>query len=256
MVVFQGRWHPSQWHPKQWAPKTGPSALLATICIVAGISGSAITGCTPANLVEQGIERELPKYVGQADSYEVEIKGLQTKAGLAEQVVAVGERVRPEGAPVIERLMLELEGVKYDHSTEKLSQVNSARLTAVIRTPDLVTFLEAYRDVYEAQIILRSPNEATIRLRPQIVGFAVPRGVTVDVIGQLVGTGSQLTFEVSEVNAAGIDLSAIAAPRLSDVINPLADLENLPIKVDITSVMVAGESIGLEVVGDPSSFEM
>ncbi len=49
-------------------------------------------------------------------------------------------------------------------------------------------------------------------------------------------------------------MSAIAARRLSDAINPLADLENLPIEVEIVSVVAAGESIGMEVVGDPSSF--
>lgn len=224
--------------------------------MIAALSVVTLSGCTPANLVAQGIERELPKYVGPADSYEVEIEGLQVKDGTADTVTAVGERVRPEGAPVIERLMLELEGVEYDRTTEKLSRVEGARVTAVIKTPDLVTFLEAYRDVREAQVMLRSPNEATIRLRPEIGGLAVPHGVTVDVTGQLIGEQTQLRFEVTEVSAAGLDLSAIAARRLSDVINPLADLENLPVDVQITSVIVAGETIGLEVVGDPSSFEL
>jgi hypothetical protein len=58
------------------------------------------------------------------------------------------------------------------------------------------------------------------------------------------------------VSAAGFDLSAIAARRLSDVINPLADLQNLPIDVEITSVIAAGETIGLEVVGDPASLAL
>lgn len=226
---------------------------LATVSIIfTGI----LTSCTPASLVEQGIERELPRYVGPADSYSVDIEGLRVKEGTAENVVAVGERVRPEGAPVIERLALELEGVEYDRTHDKLRQVAGARLTAVIKTPDLVTFLEAYRDVREAQVMLRSPNEATIRLRPQIGGLAVPRGITVDVSGQLIGDRTQLRFDVDEVSAGGIDLSAIAASRLSEVINPLADLENLPVDVEITSVIVAGESIGLEVIGNPSSFEL
>ena len=108
----------------------------------------------------------------------------------------------------------------------------------------------------EAEVLLRSPDEATIRLRPQVGNLSVPRGVTVDVSGQLVGEETQLRFEVDEVSAGGFDLSAIAARRLSDVINPLADLQGLPVEVDITSVIVAGETIGLEVVGDPSSFEM
>jgi len=215
-----------------------------------------LAACTPASLVERGIERELPKYVGPAESYDVKIKGLDVNAGSADTVTAVGERVRPEGSPVIDRLVLDLRGVVYDKSAERLSQVNDARLTAVIKTPDLADFLEAYRNVNEAEVILRSPNEATLRIRPQLGDYSVPPGITVDVTGALVGEGTQLRFEVSEVSAAGIDISAIAAQRLSNAVNPLSDLENLPIQVDITSVVVAGESIGLEVVGDPSSFSM
>jgi len=223
---------------------------------LAGLSGLTIAGCSPANLVAQGIERELPKYIGPADSYDVEIKGLSVQSRSAERVVAVGDRVRPEGAPVIDRLALDLQNVVYDREAERVSEVGSARLTAVIKTDDLADFLETYRNVREAQVTLRSPDEATIRVRPQVGNLSVPRGVTVDVSGQIVGEGTQLRFEVDNVSAAGFDLSAIAARRLSDVINPLADLQNLPVDVEITSVVVVGETIGLEVVGNPDSFEM
>ena len=224
--------------------------------IAVGLSGCLVAGCTPTNLVEQGIERELPKYVGPAESYDVDIEGLSVSAGTAESVVAVGERVKPEGAPVIDRLELDLRGVVYNKSAEKLTQVDGALLTAVIKTPDLADFLESYRNVDEAEVVLRSPNEATLRIRPQIGNYSVPPGITVDVTGELVGEDTQLRCDVSEVSAAGIDVSAIASSRLSDAVNPLADLKNLPVRVEITSVVVAGETIGLEVVGDPQSFSM
>ncbi|WP_121968330.1 DUF2993 domain-containing protein [Leptolyngbya sp. BC1307] len=235
----------------KWWQKLGQSALVG-----AGMTGLLLASCSPTNLVEQGIERELPKYVGPADSYDVKIEGLRVGAGSAESVVAVGNRVRPEGAPVIERLALDLSEVVYDRKAERLSEVGGARLTAVIRTEDLADFLEANRNVNEAEIILQSPDQATIRVRPQLGDFVVPPGITVAVTGQLAGQGTQLIFNVTNVSAAGIDVSAIAARRLSDTINPLADLKNLPIQVEITSVMVTGETIGLEVVGDPSSFSM
>ena len=225
---------------------------IASSCLLSGV----LSGCTPTSLVEQGIERELPKYVGPAEKYDVEIEGLDVGAGSAETVTAVGERVRPEGAPVIDRLALDLSGVVYDKEAEKLTRVDGARLTAVIKTPDLADFLETYRNVNEAVVILRSPDEATLSIRPQLGDYSVPPGVTVDVTGDLVGDGTQVRFEVTQVSAAGIDVSAIASRRLSNAINPLADLKNLPIEVDIASVVVAGETIGLEVVGDPKSFSM
>ncbi|MGB3570924.1 MAG: DUF2993 domain-containing protein [Phormidesmis sp.] len=234
-------------------------SLIASRQMMIGLAmmmASTLVGCTPANLVEQGIERELPKYVGPAEKYDVEIEGLNIISGSAETVTAVGERVRPAGAPVIDRLSLDLQGVVYDKQSERLTQVNNARLMAVIKTPDLADFLETYRNVNEAEVILNSPNEATLRVRPQLGDYSVPPGITVDVTGILVGDGTQLRFEVSDVSAAGIDISAIASQRLSNAVNPLADLKNLPIRVEITSVVVAGETIGLEVVGDPSSFSL
>ncbi len=224
--------------------------------VVMGATAIALSGCNPANLIAQGIERELPNYVGPADHYDVKITGLNLRSNSAESVLAVGERVRPEGAPVIDQLRLRLEDVQYDRTAERLSQVGSARLNAIIKTADLVNFLEAYRNVRSAEVVLRSPNYATLSVRPQLGDFSLPAGIAVEVTGQLIGQGTQLTFDVNRVTAAGIDISSVAAGRLSALINPLADLQALPIEVTITDVSVAGDTIGLEVVGDPGSFSL
>ncbi|MBE9059713.1 DUF2993 domain-containing protein [cf. Phormidesmis sp. LEGE 11477] len=230
------------------------STARLTVSLSALLCGLSVISCTPSSLVEQGIERELPKYVGPAERYDVKIEGFDASKGSADSVVAVGERVRPEGAPVIDRLALNLTGVVYDKQAERLSRVDNVSLTAVVKTPDLSDFLETYRNVREAEVTLQAPDRAMLRIRPQIDQFALPSGITVDVGGELVGRDTQLRFEVDSVSAAGIDVSAIAASRLSDAINPLADLKDLPVDVEIASVVAAGESIGMEVIGDPASF--
>ena len=225
-----------------------------TVRLLSIVCGLFLASCTPTSLVEQGIERELPKYVGPAERYDVEIEGLNAKQGSADSVVAVGERVQPESSPVIERLALHLSGVVYDRQAERLSSVENVSLTAVVKAQDLSDFLETYRNVREAKVTLQAPDRATLRIRPQIDQFALPNGVTVDVGGELVGKDTQLRFEVDSVSAAGIDVSGFAARRLSEAINPLADLKDLPIEVEIVSIVAAGESIGMEVIGDPKSF--
>ena len=241
---------------RSWLPRNKTAKwLLAGVATVGLMTVSAVS-CTPESLVEQGIERELPKYVGPADSYDVQITGLKVVASSADSVVAVGERVRPEGAPTIDRLALDLQGVVYDRERERLSRVDGARLTAVIKSYDLAEFLESDRNVRSAEVILRSPNRATLRIQPDLGNFVLPAGVTVDVKGELIAEGTQLRFEIDQVSAAGLDLSSMVARRLSALVNPLADLKELPVSVEITSVVVAGESIGLEVVGDPESFSM
>ena len=245
----------SSWLPISQSANKTVKWLLAGVATVGLITVSVIS-CTPESLVEQGIERELPKYVGPAESYDVDITGLKVAAGSADSVVAVGERVQPEGSPVIDRLALDLQGVVYDRKAERLSKVEGARLTAVIKSYDLADFLESDRNVRSAEVILRSPNRATLRIQPDLGRFVLPTGVTVDVKGELIAEGTQLSFEIDEVSAAGLDLSSMVARRLSALVNPLADLKELPVSVEITSVVVAGESIGLEVVGDPESFSM
>ena len=108
---------------------------------VLGLDVTSVVSCTPAGLVEQGIERELPKYVGSAENYNVKIDGLKVVSSSADSVIAVGERVKPEGAPVIDRLVLDLQGVVYSREQKRLSQVDSAKLTAVIKSYDLADFL-------------------------------------------------------------------------------------------------------------------
>ncbi len=233
-----------------------PARWIISGVAVVGLTVAGVVSCTPASLVEQGIERELPKYVGPAENYDVKIDGLKVVSGSADSVIAVGERVKPKGAPVIDQLALNLQGVVYSREQNRLSQVDGAKLTAVIKAYDLADFLESDRNVRSAEVILRSPDRATLRIQPNLGNFVLPAGITVDVTGRLVGSGTRLSFEVEEVSAAGLDLSSMAAERLSDLINPLADLKDLPVSVEITSVMVAGESIGLEVVGDPKSFSM
>ncbi|MBE9078246.1 DUF2993 domain-containing protein [Romeria aff. gracilis LEGE 07310] len=220
------------------------------------LTATVLASCSPAGYVERGIERELPKYIGPADSYDVDIEGLQLRSNQADRVFAVGERVRPDGSPVLDRLELELRGVEFNRDQGRLERVESAGAVALVRPDDLAVFLANSRNVQDAEIALLPPNQATIRVRPSIGEFNAPPGVTVDIAGELVGSGSQLSFDVSSVRAAGINLGSGVAQRLSREINPLADLSGLPVTLTIKDVRVDDGAIRVEVTGDPSSFQL
>lgn len=206
--------------------------------------------------VERGLERELPELVGPADRYDVEIEGLRAGAGEADRVTAVGERVRPEGAPVVDRLQLELRGVAFDRGEDRLERVDSARATARVTVPDLEAFLEAQRNVRDASVTLREPDEATIRVRPEFGGIALPRGVEAEVRGRLEAADGRVRFVVSDVEAAGLNLGAAAARRLSDAINPLVDLSDTDARLQVTGVRVEGGAVHLDATGDPASLRL
>ncbi|MEM8810416.1 MAG: DUF2993 domain-containing protein [Cyanobacteria bacterium P01_G01_bin.38] len=215
-----------------------------------------VVGCLPVGPIERRIESQLPKYLGPADAYDVEIEGLRVRNNEADRILAVGSGVRPEGAPVLERLELDLRGVAYNRNQGRLESVDSAQAAVQITEEALATFLESHRNVQEASIDLQTPNAATVRIRPTFSGFAAPPGVTVDATGQLVGQGTQVSFSVSEVKAAGIDLGDGAAQRVSEEINPLVDLADLPVILTVKDVRVEADMIRLEVTGDPTSFQL
>ena len=215
-----------------------------------------LTGCTITGQVEQWIARELPDAIGPADAYTVQIEGLRARAGAADRVLVTGTRVRPEGAPVLDRLDLELRGVQYDRRAERLDRAESAVATARLLPADLNVFLEQNRNVREAMLTLRAPDEATLRVRPSIGGFSVPAGVAVELTGRLVSTGGQVAFEVATLRAAGLNLGSGAAQRLSDAINPLVDLTDAPADLRVTSLRVENGALLVEATGDPSGLRL
>lgn len=214
-------------------------------------------GCVPsAGQIERGLEDELPELLGPADRYDVEIEGLRARSGEASRVTAVGERVQLREAPVVDRLDVELLGVKYDRGEDRLERVERASATARITPLDLADFLEAHRNVREAAVAFDAPNRATIRLRPEVGGIALPRGVTVEVTGRLEPAGRRLHFEVTDVEAAGVNLGQAAASGLADLVNPLVDLSDSPAELRVTDVRVEDGLLRLDATGNPTGLRL
>jgi hypothetical protein len=221
------------------------------------LSSLLFTGCVPSTgQIERGLEAELPKLLGPADRYDVEIEGLRARSGEASRVTAVGERVRLREAPVVDRLDVELLGVKYDRGEDRLERVERASATARITPLDLADFLEAHRNVREAAVTFAAPNRATIRLRPEVGGIALPRGVTVEVTGRLEPAGRRLHVEVTDVSAAGVSLGRAAASGLADLVNPLVDLSDSPADLRVTDVRVEDGVLRLDATGNPTGLRL
>lgn len=228
-----------------------PSLLLFLLAFIFGM------GCNPIEgFVERGIEQALPGVIGPADRYAVDIEGLRTSTGEAERVAVHGERVHPERAPVLDRIDLELHGVRYDQDAERLDRVERAEATARVLPSDITAYLEAHRNVREAALTLRPPNGATLRLRPEIGGLTVPEGVAVEMTGRLVVEEGRVGFAVSEVRAGGLNLGRTVARRLSEAINPLVDLTATDVALRVTAVRVEDGAVRVEATGDPSGLRL
>jgi len=222
--------------------------------IGAALTMGLVVSCTPAGLVERQIEGQLPRYIGPADRYDVDIEGLRVRANEADRLTMVGERVRPDGSPVVDQLSLELAGIQFDREAGQLTQVLSAGAAAQVRAGDLADFVALDPNIRAAEIALSSPNQLTLEVAPELGSFPVPEGITLAVTGELTGSGSQVLVNVTNVRAAGFNVSGMAAQQLNQILNPLVDLSDLPVALTVKSVSVVEDTIVLEVTGDPASF--
>jgi hypothetical protein len=217
-----------------------------------------LIGCTPAGIAEQSIARELTQVIGPAARYDVDIQGLKAFAGEADRILIVGQRVQRPGAPVLDQLTIELRGVKYNRGESRLEQLAGVDATARITAADIATFLEGRQEILTATVVLRPPDQATLRVRPDLglAGLELSVGLSVEATGALRANTDRIYFVVSDVRAAGFNLGDRAAQALSQVINPLVNLSDLPLEVEVTSLQVENEAVQVKLTGDPASLQL
>ena len=224
------------------------SALFRALTLLPAL---VLYGCGATDeRAEARLESELQSVLGPADRYEVDVDGVTSDATAADRVHAIGYRVRLERGPVIDRLEVELRGIRYDRDRKRLERAESATAVAWITTADLGDFLEMQDGVRDAVVTLQAPDSAFLRMRPDLPGVPTLPGVSVEDAGQLHGNGPWLEYQVSDVRAVGLNLGDSFARRISQLINPLVDLTDLPMRLEVSSVRVEGRSIRVEATGD------
>ena len=215
-----------------------PLALLLT----------ALAGCDVSGRVEAEIEAALPRTLGPAARYDAEVGGLRLSDGTAETVTVLGERVAREAAPVVDRLDVRLDGVAFDRASKRLTRVDAARATARVLAADLAAYLEAQRGVADATVTVAAPDRASVRLEGQLRGLRVPVGA--EVRGRLRADEGRVRLDVESVRAAGIGLGGAVAREVSARINPVVDLTDEELALEVTAVRVENGAVVLEATGD------
>ena len=152
-------------------------------------------------------------------------------------------------------MQLDLYNVRYDRAAKRLERADSVRATVWVTSNALGDYLETVDGVGAATVTLQRPDSATIRLRPSIAGIPLPAGVAANVVGRLAGQGPYLRFEIAEVGAAGFHGGESVARHVSELINPLVDLSDLPLGLDVTNVTVEGRTVRVDATGDATSLK-
>lgn len=213
-----------------------------------------LAGCGATDgRVESRLRSELPRVLGPADRYEVDVQGVNDDAGTVDEVTVVGYAIRPRHGPVIDRLELELRGVRYDMQNKRVDRAETARATAWISAADLGDFLAAQDGIRSANVTFQEPDSTFVRLRPELGGLPVPPGATLETAGTIEAHGPYVEYRVANVNALGASLPDAVTRRISRLLNPIVDLSELPLRLEVRSVRIEGRRIRLDADADAAS---
>ena len=216
-------------------------------------AATLLAGCNATDdRVESRLKSELPRLLGPATRYEVDVQGVDADASRADLVTVVGYGVRPRHGPAIDRLELELRDVRYDRHAKRLERVEMARATAWVSAADLADFLETQDGIRSASVELADPDSAYVRVRPDL-GIPLPNGASVELAGTIHGRGPYVEYNVADVSALGGSVGSGISRRISRLINPLVDLSGLPIRLDVTRVRVEGRTIRMDADGEATA---
>ena len=222
------------------------SIVPAVVCAAALLAGCS--GVTESR-VESRLKSELSRVLGPADHYDVEVRGIDRHAGTADQVTVVGYAIRPRQGPVIDRLDLELRDVRYDEKLRRLDRADVTRATVWLNESDLGDFLAHQQGVGAASVTLGRPDSVFVHVRPDLGGFPVPMGANLEVAGTIQARGPYVEYHVSDVSALGGHLGDSMVNRITRLINPLLDLSELPLRLDVSRVSIEGRRIRLDAGG-------
>ena len=212
------------------------------------------SGCSVSGRIESEIESALPEALGPAQSYDATVEGARLSDGTAERIAIVGERVARQDAPVVDRLDVELRGVRYDRKTKRLLGADSAQATATLLASDLSAYLDRQRGVGDARITLQAPDRARVRVEGEIRGVRLP--VAAEVSGRLATREGTVWLDVEDVRAGGVGLGGALAGQLEERINPIVDLTDESLVLRVTGVRVEGDALVLEATGDVTGLRL
>lgn len=213
------------------------------------IAAVALAGCgSRESQVERAVERELPRIIGPAESYEVGVQGIRGAAG-AGLVTVRGTRVRPAGSPTLDRISIRLVNVLYNPDCTGVQSIAGVEGRVGVVAADIAAFLEGNRNLQNVEVTLQPPNVAVVRAQPEIPQLQLPAGTVIEATGTLGGVGPLVNYEVSQVSAAGLTLSDPAPGLLSDAINPVIDLSGMPLMLQFGELQVDGGMLIADVTG-------
>lgn len=206
--------------------------LIMVICFAWALAGCA--GDIINSKVENKIKESLPKLIGPAKSYDVEVRGPHSKMikGHIKKLVIHGKDVWMLPDLCVDKLEVRMADVKADRKKSALKSVGETSFDAVISEKSLNEYIDSIRtDKPDVKLLKGKMN---VHGRPKAWVFSA----NVDITGSLMPKGSKLYFQIDRLTVAGLKSPDIAIRLLEDWINPVLDLSTTGYSPEFRSVEI------------------
>ena len=208
-----------------------------------------LTGCATVvdTRVEQMIAAELPRVIGAAARYDVNVAGARETGDILDlrRVRIVGSRVERAGSPVLERIDVTMTDLVVDRKEKRLQSLGTAEASALLLPADIAAFLDTRPGLDNVQVSLFPPAEITIETQFALGGFALPRSTGARIRGRLLASDGRLIMEIIDLRVAGFPVGTIPIIVAEKLMNPLVDLSAMPANARVTSVQVMPDAVVL-----------
>jgi len=229
------------------------SRLLAGFAVVAALVLGACASSLDSR-AEATLREALVRVVGPAESYDVRVVGASLDGSRFERVRFVGRRIARAGAPVVDRLELDLRGVVVDRREKALTAVAETRAELGLRGADLAEYLRGSGWIADPSVVFSAPDRIAIGGTPRLAGIALAIGDGVEFQGRLWASGSQVRLAVDRVRIGPSTAAPLLRAVIERAINPLLDVSAYPLPARIDAVD-AGDD-GLRIVASGSRLPM
>jgi LmeA-like phospholipid-binding len=235
---------------------TRKPSMFAKLLAVAAVA-TLIAACSTyvESRVETVIRDALPRVVGPASSYDVQVSGSTIDANTFDRVRVAGSRVARTNAPVIDRIELDLRGVSVDREKKTLTSVNAASGQVRVLSGDLADYLQRRGFIEDAVVRFDQPDRIVVTGSPKIAGLPIAVSGGAEFQGRLVPRGPQLRMTVDYLRIGGVEAPPVARTLLQASVNPIFDTSAYPVPAQIDSVTVDGAALVIAASGGtlPSS---
>jgi hypothetical protein len=229
-----------------------PPKIKAAFIVLAAISVGffALTGCNTLvnEQVQDGIKSNLPKVIGPADSWDVNVSGNPGTIlkGRIPGVIIHGVNVQASPTLTLQSIDIDAKNIRFNTRSHAVSSIDSIMFAGVMNQKQLDTYLSA-----TAPSLPGHPKDLKIELRQNDLQISFKYGISkvnipVKVDGRLAVSKSgdeKIDFIPSGASIAKASIPKKLLEYAVKKINPVVDLTSMPFPLHLTEIKIDNHQI-------------